>query len=461
MAIFSKLRKQEPIMDLDELHVALKAYASGDYSIRLNAEVPGVAGEIARSYNQMCHITSTATQEMLVVLKDVAESGIIDARVTSTRLEGARGAVMRGLNNVLEELVAPLDEMVQVITALSHGDLTRNLSPVVNGRKKEGQFLIWTNMVNEMLAQLSNVAAEVSRVAKEVGSEGKLGGYAKVPNATGVWKELTDNVNMLAESVTDRVRAISEVATAVAGGDLSRTLDVEAQGEVLVLKKSINGMIQNLQTTTKTNAEQDWLKGNLARVARLLQGHHDLTQVANIVLSDLSPLLEVLHATFYHLDDSDLGESKLKLLASYAVADESRLSATWKVGQGLVGQCAAEKTRIFVESIPDDYINITSALGNSRPKSLVLLPILFEGKIKGVIELASFKIFEQVQDNFLNQVTEHIGIVINTIEATLRTEVLLAQSQSMTDELQSQQEELRATNQELEEKAPTLGGTKT
>jgi len=288
-----------------------------------------------------------------------------------------------------------------------------------------------------------------------VGVLGQLGGQASVPGAAGTWKDLTDNVNQLAANLTGQVRAIAEVATAVTKGDLTRFITVEARGEVAALKDNINEMIRNLKDTTQKNSEQDWLKTNLAKFSRMLQGQKDLLTVGRLILSELAPVVNAQHGVFYILDSS-MEEHELRLLASYAYRERRHVGNCFKLGEGLVGQCAIEKEKILLASVPADYVQISSGLGESAPLNVIVLPVLFEGQVKAVIELASFERFNLTHHAFLDQLTESIGIVLNTIEANMRTEDLLKQSQSLAKELQSQQEELRNTNEQLEEKASLL-----
>jgi signal transduction histidine kinase/CheY-like chemotaxis protein/HAMP domain-containing protein len=288
-----------------------------------------------------------------------------------------------------------------------------------------------------------------------VGTDGKLGGQARVPGAAGLWRDLTDNVNQLAANLTTQVRSIGEVATAVTKGDLTRSITVEAMGEVAVLKDNINEMIRNLKNTTLKNNEQDWLKTNLAKFTQMLQGHNDLVTVSKLVLSELTPLVNAQQGVFYtQVKHSD--EPSLELLASYASKPNKHLSKTLRIGEGLVGQCAYEKKRILLEDVPDDYIRVSSILGSAAPLNIIILPVLFEGEIKAVVELASLKKFSETHLSFLDQLTESIGVVFNTIEANMRTESLLEQSQSLTKELESQQEELKETNDRLEQQAQNL-----
>jgi signal transduction histidine kinase/CheY-like chemotaxis protein/HAMP domain-containing protein len=306
-----------------------------------------------------------------------------------------------------------------------------------------------------MIDTLATFADQVTTVAREVGVEGQLGGQAKVPGAAGTWKALTENVNQLAANLTTQVRSIAEVATAVTKGDLTRAITVEAQGEVAALKDTINEMIRNLRDTTQKNTEQDWLKTNLAKFSRMLQGQRDLTNVGRMVLSELCPVVAAQFAEFYVLDVRD-EPNELALLASYASEGREAIGKRVGLGEGMVGQCAVEKRMVLLNNLPSNYVRISSGLGTAPPRSLLVLPLIFEGQVKGVLELASFEGFNPTHQAFLEQLTESIGIVLNTIEANMRTEGLLQQSQSLAQQLQTRQEELQNTNEELQEKARLL-----
>jgi signal transduction histidine kinase len=313
-----------------------------------------------------------------------------------------------------------------------------------------------------MVDQLSAFAAEVTRVAREVGTEGKLGGQAEVAGVSGVWAGLTENVNQMASSLTTQVRSIAEVSTAVTKGDLSRSITVEAQGEVEELKDNINQMILNLRETTQRNAEQDWLNSNLARFGGLLQGQRDLGAVSRLIMSELTPLVAAHHGAFFIGEPSDDG-MLFRLIATYGYKERKNVANRFKTGEGLVGQAALERERILLTDPPADYVRITSALGEAAPRNIIVLPVLFEDQVMAVIELAAFHEFSSVQLTFLEQLAESIGVVLNTINANMRTEELLEQSQSLaqelqeqSEELQAQQEELQQRNEELEETAATL-----
>jgi HAMP domain-containing protein len=306
----------------------------------------------------------------------------------------------------------------------------------------KGEIASLANTINEMIDTLATFADQTTNVAREVGVEGKLGGQARVPGAAGTWKDLTDNVNQLAANLTTQVRAIAEVATAVTKGDLTRSIKVEASGEVAALSDNINEMIRNLRDTTLKNAEQDWLKTNLARFTRMLQGERDLVTVSNMILSEIAPLVNAQRGVLYTMEKDD-GEPMLDLVASYAFTERKNISNRFRLREGLVGQCAYERKRILLTHVPADYITIGSALGAATPLNIIVLPVLFEEEVKAVIELASFSRFSETHQAFLDQLTESIGIVLNTIAANMRTEGLLKQSQLLTTELQSQQEELK------------------
>jgi HAMP domain-containing protein/putative methionine-R-sulfoxide reductase with GAF domain len=341
--------------------------------------------------------------------------------------------------------------IAKVVTAVANGDLKRKLTV-----DAKGEIAALADTINGMIDTLATFAEQVATVAREVGVEGKLGGQASVPGAAGSWRDLTDNVNQLAANLTTQVRAIAEVATAVTKGDLTRSISLDAQGEMAALKDTINEMIRNLKDTTLKNSEQDWLKTNLAKFSRMLQGQKDLLTVGRLILSELAPVVSAQQGVFYIMDSAKSDDASLRLLASYAYKERKNLDNRFKMGEGLVGQCALEKEKILLTNVPSNYINITSGLGEAVPANIIVLPIVFEGQVKAVMELASFDRFSATHETFLDQLTESIGIVINTIEANMRTEDLLKQSQSLARELQSQQEELQQTNAELEEKAKLL-----
>jgi CheY-like chemotaxis protein/signal transduction histidine kinase/HAMP domain-containing protein len=305
-----------------------------------------------------------------------------------------------------------------------------------------------------MTKTLAIFADQVTSVAREVGVEGRLGGQANVPGASGTWKDLTGNVNLLAANLTNQVRAIAEVATAVTKGDLTRSIQVEARGEVADLKDNINTMIDNLRLTTDRNTEQDWLKTNLARFTGMLQGQRDLATVGRLLLSELAPLVNAHQGLIYQMGQE--GGMQLKMLASYANAVGDPYPSEIALGEGFIGQCALDQRRIMLTNVPEDTISVGPVFFNALPRSVAVFPVTFEGKIKAVLALASLNEFDPSHLAFLEQLTANIGIVLNSIEVTMQTEALLKQSQKLAAELQSQQTELQETNEQLGQKAQQL-----
>jgi signal transduction histidine kinase/CheY-like chemotaxis protein/HAMP domain-containing protein len=354
------------------------------------------------------------------------------------------------VNSMAANLTAQVRGIAKVVTAVANGDLKQQLRVEV-----KGEIATLADTINWMTETLATFADQVTNVAREVGIDGKLGGQARVPGAAGIWRDLTGNVNQLAANLTTQVRAIAEVATAVTKGDLTRSIAVEAQGEVAELKDNINEMIRNLRDTTRKNMEQDWLKTNLAKFSRMLQGQRDLAAVSQLILSDLAPLVTAHHGVFYVVDSTG-EEPTLKLLASYAYKNRKHVSNEFRMGEGVVGQCAVEGRMLLINQVPADYIQISSGLGEAPPRNLVVLPVIFEGEVKAVLELATFDQFDEIRLTFLEQLAESIGIVLNTIAANMRTEELLKQSQALTEGLQSQQEALTETNKRLEQQTRSL-----
>ncbi|HEU4720184.1 MAG TPA: HAMP domain-containing protein [Gemmatimonadaceae bacterium] len=433
------------------------AVALGDLSRKITVDARGEILELKNTVNTMVEQLNAFASEVTRVAREVGSEGILGGQA---RVPGA-GGVWRDLTDNVNFMASNLTSQVRnialVTTAVANGDLSQKIT--VEAR---GEILELKNTVNTMVEKLRVFADEVTRVAKEVGTEGKLGGQAEVPGVAGTWKGLTDSVNAMANSLTAQVRNIADVATAVTKGDLTRQITVEAQGELDELKANINQMIANLKETTERNQEQDWLKTNLAKFSRMMQGQKDLESVSRLIMSELTPLVSAHHGAFFIMDN-DAGAPMLRLIASYAYRARKHVGNRFAIGEGLVGQAALEKQPILLTNVPDDYIQITSGLGEAPPRNIIVLPILFEGEVKAVIELASFLPFSQIHQTFLDQLSESIGVVLNMISANMRTEELLEQSQKLTQELQSQskelqlqQEELKRSNSELEAQAKTL-----
>jgi len=433
------------------------AVAKGDLSRKMTVDVKGEILELKNTINTMVDQLSAFSSEVTRVARDVGTEGKLGGQANVPGVAGTWKDLTDNVNTLAGNLTSQIRNIALVTTAVAKGDLSQKITVEVRG-----EILELKNTVNAMVDSLRVFADEVTRVAKEVGTEGKLGGQAEVPGAAGTWRALTDNVNAMANSLTLQVRAIADVATAVTRGDLSRQIAVEAQGELDELKNNLNQMIANLKTTTDKNTEQDWLKTNLAKFSNMMQGQKDLEAVSKLIMSELTPLVSAHHGTFYIMEEEN-NTSVLKLIASYAYKERKHVGNRFYLGEGLVGQAALEKKPILLTNVPDDYIRITSGLGEAPPRNILVLPVLFEGQVKAVIELASFLPFSQIHQLFLDQLADSIGVVINMISANMRTAELLEQSQSLTLELQSQseelrtqQEELKKSNAELEAQATTL-----
>jgi signal transduction histidine kinase/HAMP domain-containing protein/ActR/RegA family two-component response regulator len=429
------------------------AVADGDLTKKVSADVRGEMLELKNTINAMVDQLNGFISEVTRVAREVGTEGKLgQAAAVTIEVGGVWKDLTDNVNLMASNLTGQLRNIAEVTTAVADGDLSKKISIDV-----QGEFLELKNTVNAMVDQLNAFAGEVTRVAREVGVEGKLGGQAQSKEVGGVWKDLTDNVNQLAANLTNQVRAIAEVATAVTEGDLTRQVRVEASGEVAALKDKLNEMIRNLGETTRQNVEQDWLKTNRERFTRMLQGQRDLAAVSNLILSELAPLVSAQHGVFYSMTvPAGGGDAVLELQAGYGYEERRQLSASFRLGEGLVGQCAKERKRILLTEVPPDYVRISSGLGASAPLNIIVLPVLFEGSVLAVVELASFSPFSPTHQTFLDQLTESIGLVLNTIEANTLTENLLEQSQSQAVELRSQQEELRESNEDLGRQASLL-----
>ena len=436
-----------------EMQRVIGAVAGGDLSKKITTDAHGDVLDLKTTINAMVDQLTGFVSEVTRVIRDVGTEGKLgQAAAVTIEVGGVWKDLTDNVNIMADNLTGQVRDIAEVTTAVANGDLTKKISADV-----KGEFLELKNTVNAMVDQLNRFASEVTRVAREVGVEGKLGGQAQSAEVAGVWKDLTDNVNQLAANLTNQVRAIADVATAVTEGDLTRQVGVEASGEVAVLKDKLNEMIRNLRETTRQNTEQDWLKTNLERFARMLQGQRDLATVSNMILAELTPLVSAQHGVFYTFASvGDGGEPALVYQAGYGYSERKHLANHFRLGEGLVGQCAQEKQRILLTNVPDDYIKINSGLGESTPLNIIVLPILFEGAVRAVVELASFNPFSPTHQEFLDQLTETIGLVLNTIEANTLTENLLKQAQSQAQELQARQEELRSSNDDLGTQAKRL-----
>ncbi len=419
------------------------AVANGDLSQKITVDASGEILELKNTINVMVDQLRAFAAEVTRVAKEVGTEGILGGQAKVPGVAGTWKDLTDNVNGLAGNLTNQVRNIALVTTAVANGDLSQKITVDARGEIRELK-----NTINVMVDQLRAFAAEVTRVAREVGIEGKLGGQARVPGVAGTWKDLTDNVNQLAGNLTSQVRAIAEVSTAVTKGDLTRFITVEAQGEVLALKDNINKMIANLKDTTEQNMEQDWLKTNLARFSSLMQGQKDLPSVCALIMSEVTPLVSAQYGAFFVVEYEN-DEALLKLRGSYAYQAHPGGQISFRLGEGLVGQCAVEKKAVLLSKVPADYIKINSGLGHAPPANILVLPVLFEGEVLAILELASFQPFSPIHRVFLDQLAVSIGVVLNIIGASMRTEQLL-------HELQATNSELEAQAKELEEKATLL-----
>ncbi|GAB7193169.1 hypothetical protein NUM3379_38780 [Kineococcus sp. NUM-3379] len=428
------------------------AVAQGDLSQKITVDAQGEVAALAQTINTMVDQLSSFADEVTRVAREVGTEGKLGGQAQVKGVSGTWRDLTDSVNFMASNLTSQVRNIALVTTAVAQGDLSQKITV-----DAQGEILDLKSTVNTMVDQLSAFAAEVTRVAREVGTEGKLGGQAEVAGVSGTWRHLTENVNQLAGNLTTQVRAIAEVSTAVTRGDLTRSITVEAQGEVAELKDNINQMIANLRATTEKNAQQDWLKSNLARIGGQLQGQRDLGAVTQLIMSEVTPVVEAVQGAFFLAEHDEVGRARLRRAASYGggpAGDGD--AAVFALGEGLVGQAALDRRPVRVRDVPAGYLRVHSGLGQGAPAELLVLPVLFEEQVLGVIELASFRRYDDVHATFLEQLVETIGVVLNTIIANVRTEALLDQSQRLAQELQEQSVELQRTNAELEDKARLL-----
>src|SRR5476651_2312216 len=421
--------------------------ARGDLSKKITVNVSGEILQLKETINTMVDQLNGFASEVTRVAREVGTEGKLGGQAKVPGVAGTWKDLTDNVNVMAANLTEQVRGIVKVVTAVANGELTQKLT--VNAK---GEVAALAETINNMTDTLATFADQVTTVAREVGVEGRLGGQANVPGAAGTWKDLTGNVNLLADNLTNQVRAIAEVATAVTKGDLTRSIQVEARGEVAELKDNINTMIDNLRLTTDRNTEQDWLKTNLAKFTNMLQGQRDLTTVGRLLLSELAPLVNAQQGVIYQMEE-ELGT--MTLLSAYADGAEGHVQHL-RTGEGLVGQCATDKRRMLITDIPSHTVPVRSGLFEATPRNVIVLPVLFEDRVKAVIELATLNAFTASHLSFLEQLTASIGIVLNSIEATMQTEGLLKQSQQLATELQTQQKELQQTNEQLAQKAQQL-----
>ncbi|MFI7104394.1 HAMP domain-containing protein [Streptomyces sp. NPDC050161] len=443
------------------------AVANGDLTKKVTVEARGEVAQLADTVNTMVTTLSSFADEVTRVAREVGTDGILGGQARVPGVAGTWKDLTESVNSMANNLTGQVRNIAMVTTAVAKGDLTKKID--VDAR---GEILALKTTINTMVDQLSSFAEQVTRVAREVGTEGQLGGQAQVRGVAGTWKDLTESVNEMAGNLTRQVRAIAAVAAAVTLGDHNVRIDVDAAGEILELQDNVNTMISTLRETTLANEEQDWLKGNLARISGLMQGRRDLKDVATLIMSELSPAVSAQHGAFFlaaqpdsqeiGADGGEAGAYELRLMGSYGYA-MGGMPTTFRPGETLIGTAAEEGRTILVENVPSGYLKIASGLGEAPPANVIVLPVLFEDKVLGVIELASFQPFTQIQKDFLSQIAEMIATSVNTISVNTKTEVLLKQSQELTEqlkersgELESRQKALELSNSELEEKAEQL-----
>ncbi|GGX51201.1 histidine kinase [Streptomyces noursei] len=441
------------------------AVANGDLTKKVTVEARGEVAQLADTVNTMVTTLSSFADEVTRVAREVGTDGILGGQARVPGVAGTWKDLTESVNSMANNLTGQVRNIAMVTTAIAKGDLTKKID--IDAR---GEILALKTTINTMVDQLSSFAEQVTRVAREVGTEGQLGGQAQVRGVAGTWKDLTESVNEMAGNLTRQVRAIAAVAAAVTLGDHNVRIDVDAAGEILELQDNINTMISTLRETTLANEEQDWLKGNLARISGLMQGRRDLKDVATLIMSELSPAVSAQHGAFFLAARPDAqeigtdgdGRYELRLMGSYGYS-MGEMPTTFRPGETLIGTAAEEGRTILVENVPSGYLKIASGLGEAPPANIIVLPVLFEDKVLGVIELASFQPFTQIQKDFLSQIAEMIATSVNTISVNTKTEVLLGQSQELTEqlrersaELESRQKALELSNSELEEKAEQL-----
>ncbi|RZU51451.1 signal transduction histidine kinase [Krasilnikovia cinnamomea] len=429
------------------------AVAKGDLSQKITVDAQGEILELKSTVNTMVDQLSSFADEVTRVAREVGSEGKLGGQAQVSGVAGTWRDLTDNVNYMASNLTAQVRNIASVTTAVAKGDLSQKIT--VDAR---GEILELKSTVNTMVDQLSSFAGEVTRVAREVGIEGKLGGQAQVKGVSGTWRDLTDNVNQLASTLTTQLRAIAEVSTSVTRGDLTQSIAVEAQGEVAELKDNINQMIVTLRETTKANAEQGWLDSNLARIGGLLQGQRDPGEVCRMIMTEVTPLVDAQLGAFFLVDEEE-AVMRLRLAAAYGYVARDH-EVTFGPGEGLVGQAAVSRRAVRVRATFDGALTMRSGLLAMPPNDLVVLPVLFEGEMLGVIEFASVAAFSGLHLTFLERLVATIGIALNTIQANRRTEELLAQSQRLARELQEQSAELQRTNAELEDKAQLLSEQK-
>ncbi|MBO0847743.1 MAG: HAMP domain-containing protein, partial [Nocardioides sp.] len=445
------------------------AVAKGDLSQKIRVDARGEILELKETVNTMVDQLSAFAGEVTRVAREVGTEGQLGGQATVPNVAGTWKDLTDNVNSMANNLTNQVRNIALVTTAVAKGDLTKKID--VDAR---GEILELKTTINTMVDQLSSFTVELTRVAREVGREGRLGSQAEVEGVSGTWKRLTENVNELAGTLTRQIRAIAEVTGAVATGDLTRTISVEAAGELAELKDNINTMVRSLRDTTEANRQQGWLQTNLARIGGLMQGQRDLTVVAQLIMDELIPLVDAQQGAFFLANSAD-GQPRLELIAGYGLphgpaqggpaqggpaqggtAQGSGAPGQVLLGESLIGQVAKTRKPVVLDDVPAGYARISSAIGEARPVNVMIVPVVFQDQVLGVIEAGSLWPFTQAHRDFLEQLMEAIGVNVNTMMANARTDALLEESQRLTAELQSRQMELQRSNADLADKMALL-----
>ena len=426
------------------------AVARGDLTRQITVDAQGEMLELKTTLNSMVEQLSQFADEVTRVAREVGTEGRLGGQANVPGVSGTWKDLTDNVNSMASNLTGQVRNIAEVTTAVARGDLTRQITV-----DAQGEILELKNTVNTMVDQLSSFAGEVTRVAREVGVEGNLGGQAEVAGVAGTWLALTRNVNSLAATLTLQLRAIANVAHAVARGDLTQSVDFEAAGEIADLTESINQMIAALRDKTRQNTDADWLNSNLARISSLLQGRRNIEEVTRMILDEVTSLIDAQTSTFYVRHEDVSGHVTYRLNAVYGHPSPGE-KIIIEENEGMVGQAAASKRTIHLHDIPEGYLEISSGLGQATPTDLIILPVQFGDNVRGVIEFASFNTYSGLHKKFLDSLAPNVGVTLATIEGNARTEVLLRESQRMAGELRAQSDRLKETNVELEEKATLL-----
>ena len=395
------------------------AVARGDLSRKITVDVKGEILELKNTINTMVDQLNGFASEVTRVAREVGTEGKLGGQAQVSGVGGTWKDLTDNVNFMASNLTEQVRGIVKVVTAVANGNLSQRLTV-----QAKGEVAALADTINNMTDTLATFADQVTNVAREVGVDGRLGGQANVPGAAGTWKDLTGNVNLLAANLTTQVRAIAEVATAVTKGDLTRSIQVETRGEVAELKDNINTMISNLRETTESNREQDWLKTNIAKFTGMLQGPArtqdrrpdaaDRTGAAGQRASG--------HDLPSHVQRRrERAEAAVELCSRQPGArrrEHSFPAKGWSAN-------ARSRRSAFCSPMCRRISSISPPASARRGgSSIIVLPVLFEGQTKAVIELASLHPLTVVNLTFLEQLTQSIGAVFNTIEATMRTEGL-------------------------------------